>query len=116
MYDQLTDTERKWGMMCHLSAFAFFIFPFGHILGPLVIWLLKKDEIGFVDEQGKEALNFQISITIYSIISALLIIVLIGIALLAALVILDGVLIIIAGIKASEGVSYRYPFSMRVLK
>lgn len=116
MFNAINKEERNWGMMCHLSAFAFFIVPFGHILGPLVIWLLKKDEIPFVDDQGKEALNFQISITIYAIISGILVIVLVGIALLGMLVILDGILIVIAGIKANEGIPYRYPFSLRVLK
>jgi uncharacterized Tic20 family protein len=49
-----------WAMFCHIAAFAFFIFPFGNILGPLVIWLIKKETYPFVDEQGKESLNFQI--------------------------------------------------------
>ena len=115
MHVPLSKEEKTWGMICHLSAFAFFVFPFGHILGPLIVWLIKKDQYEFVNEQGKEALNFQISITIYAIIAGILVIVLIGIALLVVLVILDIVLVIMASIKANEGIGYRYPFSIRVI-
>jgi hypothetical protein len=116
MYEPLSNQERTWGMISHLSAFAFFIFPFGHIFGPLIVWLIKKDEFSFVNEQAKEALNFQISITIYSIISGILVIVLIGIVMLIVLVILDIVLVIMASIKANDGIGFRYPFSIRVIK
>ena len=60
--------ERMWGMLCHLSTFAGYLVPFGNISGPLIVWLVKKDEYAFVDDQGKESLNFQISITIYSLV------------------------------------------------
>ncbi len=108
--------ERIWGMVSHLSAFAFFVFPFGNILGPLVVWLLKKDEYPLVDDQGKESLNFQISMTIYGLVSTLLILVIIGIALLIAVFIATFVLTVIAGIKANDGIAYRYPFVIRVIK
>jgi uncharacterized Tic20 family protein len=116
MNELISKDERTWGMFAHLSAFAFFIFPFGNILGPLVVWLIKKDDYSFVDEQGKEAINFQISMTIYGIISTLLVVVLVGIALLIALFITTFVLTIIAGIKANEGLNYRYPLVIRVIK
>jgi len=65
--------EKTWGLFCHLAAFGFFVFPaFGNILGPLVIWLIKKDESPYVDQQGKESLNFQISFTIYAFIAGIL--------------------------------------------
>ena len=92
MFDSMSHEEKTWGMICHLSAFAFFI-PFGHILGPLIVWLIKKEEFPFVNEQGKEALNFQISITIYSIFAGILVIVLVGIVLLLVLIILDIVVV-----------------------
>ena len=77
---------RMWAMFCHISAFAVFVIPFvGHILGPLLIWILKKEEFPFVDDQGKEALNFQLSITIYGIISSILIFIVIGIPILIVL-------------------------------
>ena len=55
-------------MLCHLSSLAGSVIPFGNIVGPLVVWLIKKDEYAFVDDQGKESLNFQISITIYTVV------------------------------------------------
>ena len=112
----LSKEERTWGMLCHLSAFAFFFFPMGHIVGPLVVWLIKKDEMPFVNEQGKESLNFQISITIYSIVAAILIILLIGIPLLVAIGVFSFVMVIIASVKANEGISYLYPLNIRVIK
>jgi hypothetical protein len=57
--------ERNWAMTCHLASFAGYVLPLGNIIGPLVAWLMKRDEFPLVDDQGKEALNFQISMTIY---------------------------------------------------
>jgi uncharacterized protein len=108
--------QNMWAMFCHLSALAGFVIPFGHVLGPLVIWLMKKDEYPLVDDQGKEALNFQISMTIYLIVSAVLIIILIGILLLIGLAIFEIIVIIMAMVKANEGVAYRYPLTIRFIK
>jgi len=113
--NQQVRDERMWGMFCHLSALAGYIIPFGSIVGPLIIWSLKKDEFPFVDEQGKEALNFQISMFIYLVISAILIIVVIGILLLIALGIFQLIMIIIASVKANNGESFRYPLSIKFL-
>ena len=104
-------------MVCHLAGFAGLTgIPFGNILGPLVVWLIKKDQSWFVNEQGKEAMNFQISLTIYAIVAAILIFVLIGIPLLVVVGIVWLVLMIMAAIKANEGVSYRYPLTLRFIK
>ncbi|WP_028609534.1 DUF4870 domain-containing protein [Paenibacillus harenae] len=108
--------EKTYGMLCHLLAFSGFIIPFGNILGPLVIWLLKKDQSHYVDMHGKESLNFQISIAIYGIISALLMFVLIGFVTSIALFIFWIAYTIIASIRASEGSSYRYPLTIRFFK
>lgn len=117
-----------WAMGCHLAALALFVgIPFGNILGPLVIWLIKKDQYEIVDQQGKEALNFQISMTIYGIVgiaaavlstitlilapvAAVLMLLLIGLAL------LDLVLIIVATVKVSNGESYQYPLTIRFIQ
>ncbi len=107
--------ERTWAMLCHLSALAAFIFPLGNIIGPLVIWLIKKDESEFVDDQGKESLNFQISFTIYCIVGAFLILFIIGIFLLIALGVLFIVLVIIGTVKANSGEKFRYPLSIRFI-
>lgn len=108
--------ERTWGMLCHLSAFAGFIIPFGGIIAPLVIWLIKKDEMAFVNDQGKEVINFLITIFIASVVCLALILVLIGFVLMPILAIYAIVMIIIAALKANEGVYYRYPFTLRLIK
>ncbi len=107
---------RTWAMLCHIGAFAGYIIPFGHIIAPLVIWLIKKDESPFVDDQGKESLNFQISMSIYAIIALLLTLVVIGVALLIAVVIFDVVMVVIAAVRANNGERYRYPLCMRFIK
>jgi hypothetical protein len=106
---------RTWAMLCHIGTFAGYIIPFGHIIAPLVIWLIKKDESPFVDDQGKESLNFQISISIYAIIAALLTLVLIGVVLLIALLTFDMVMVIIAAVKSNSGEKYRYPLCLRFI-
>ena len=107
--------ERMWAMFCHLSGLAGFVFPFGNIIAPLVIWMIKKEEYPLVNDQGKEALNFQISMTIYIIASVILIFLVIGIPLLILLGLFSLIVIIIASIKANEGEKYRYPFTIRFL-
>ncbi len=106
-----------WGMLCHLTALSTYVgIPFGHIVGPLVIWLIKKDEFSFVDDQGKESLNFGISMSLYAIIAGILCFILIGFILLFALVAAHIVLVIMATVKASHGERYRYPFTIRLIK
>jgi uncharacterized Tic20 family protein len=109
--------ERTWGLFCHLSAFALFIFPpFGNVLGPLIIWLIKKDESPYVDKQGKESLNFQISFSIYAFVSGILAIIVIGFFLLLALGVAWVVLIIVATLKASNREEFAYPLSIRFIR
>ena len=113
---KVTDKDEKmWAMMCHLSALAGFVIPFGNVIAPLVIWILKKEEFPHVDDQGKEALNFQISMTIYFIVAAFLILVAIGMVILPILGIFWLIMIIIASIKANDGEKYRYPFTIRLV-
>ena len=108
--------ERMWGMLCHLSTLSGYLIPFGNIIGPLVVWLIKKDEYAFVEDQGKEALNFQISVMIYSIVSGILVFLIIGLPLLIAVLIFDLVMTIVAAVKANEGEYYRYPLTIRFIK
>lgn len=104
-------------MLCHLTALSVFIgLPFGNLIGPLVVWLIKKNDYPLVDEQGKESLNFQLSMTIYSIIAGLLYFIFIGFLLLAVLVIVDLILVIKASVRTSNGREYRYPYTIRFLK
>lgn len=115
--EQTDKDSRLYGMLCHLLALAGFIgIPFGNILGPLIIWLMKKDQYPFVDDQGKESLNFQISLTIYGIVSGILTMVVIGFLLLAGVYVFGLVMVIIAAIQANQGVAYRYPLTIRFIK
>jgi len=103
-------------VLCHASALlgVFFHFP-GHILGPLIVWLVKRGESPEIDAHGKESLNFQISMLIYDVIAGILCFIVIGFLILIILWVLNAVLVIIASIKASEGKFYRYPFTIRFL-
>ncbi|MEI6194367.1 MAG: DUF4870 domain-containing protein [Verrucomicrobiota bacterium] len=110
-------------MLCHLSALAGLVFPFGHLLGPLIVWQIKKNEFPSVDVHGKAALNFQITVTIAVFVGAFAsaILAFIGIGfLLFPLVMLLGlaglILAIIAGIKANNGEDYQYPYSFELVK
>ena len=107
--------ERNWAMFAHLATFSGHVIPFGHIAGPLLIWCLKKDEMPFVNNQGKEALNFQITVTLYFIIAALLCLIAIGIVLLPVIWLFDVIVTIVAAVKANEGVAFRYPLSFRFI-
>ena len=113
--EDLAPTDRTNGMLCHLLALAGYIIPFGHIIGPLIIWQMKKNESDYVDYHGRESLNFQISLTIYAMVSAVLILLVVGIFLLMAVGIGGLILTIIGAIKANEGERYRYPFCIRLL-
>jgi hypothetical protein len=107
--------ERTFSMLCHLSALSGLIIPFGHIIVPLVIWLLKKDEFPEVYRQGKAALNFQLSLTIYSIIAGILVIILVGFVLLGAIFLFGLIMTIVASVKSSNGERFEYPLSINLI-
>jgi uncharacterized protein len=114
----LSQEERQWAMFAHLSALAGLLVGGFTFVGPLVIWLIKKDESKFVDAHGKESLNFQLNILIYYLISIAVTVVTCGIAipLPLALMVYAIVMPIIAGIKANEGKMYEYPLTFRIIK
>ena len=109
--------ERNWAMFCHLAALAGYVGvpAFGIVLGPLVVWLIKRNDLPLVDQEGKKALNFQITMLIGYAIAAVLIFAVVGVFLLAALAIANLVFIILASIKTSQGETYEYPYSIRFL-
>lgn len=116
-YEEELDSDSKtWGMLCHVVTFAGYLFPFGNIIAPFIVWQLKKDQSEFVDYHGKESVNFQITVTIAMIAAIPLILVVIGIFMLIAIPILEIVLVIIAAVKASNGEYYRYPLTLRLIK
>lgn len=114
--DGMTNEVKNWGMLCHLIALLAMPLGFGHILGPLIVWLMKRETHPFIDDQGKESLNFQISMSIYTLVAALTLCIVIGVVLLPAIVVLNVVFVIIASIKASSGEAYRYPLTIRLVK
>ena len=111
-----TENERTWGMLAHLSALVGLVIPLiGNVLGPLLVSIARSDQSAFVAAHAKEALNFNISVTLAAVLCALLMLVFIGILLGSALFIAWLVMTLIAAIKASEGAAYRYPFSLRLV-
>ena len=122
----ITQNDKNYSSLTHLSGFAGWLFPFGNIIAPLVLWMAKKNESIYIDEHGKAAVNFQISIIFYCFLLALLIIPItiftLGLGLIAILigfipaVILKIALIISASIKASNGNYYNYPFTIEFIK
>ena len=114
---QASKEEQNWAMIAHLSALSGFIIPFGNVIGPLVVWLMKKDTMPLVDQHGKEALNFQITVSIAVLVCLPLMLILIGIPLLFIVGIGALVLTIMAGINVANGqLDYKYPFALRLLK
>lgn len=117
-----TSDERTWAMIGHLSAFSAFVTGIGCVAGPLIVWLVKRDTLPFAADQAKEALNFNITaliacaalwiITIGTFFIGALLTVPAGLLLCVAWVVFT----IIAAIKANEGVAYRYPFTLRLVK
>jgi len=113
-----TADEKLWGLFLHLGgalgSFTNYIgIPGGNLLVPLVIWLIKKDESAFLNDQGKEVLNFQLCIFIVSLL-CIVTCILIPVAYVLSVVAL--ILGIVGSIKANEGVAYRYPFNFRLIK
>ena len=107
---------RTWEMLAHLSALAGFIIPFGNLLGPFIIWQIKKNEFPSVEAHAKSALNFHLSCLIYAIVAAVLMIVVIGFFLLIAVGIFNLVCVILATIKVNNGEAWKYPLSLTLLK
>ena len=107
-------------MICHLAGLGWLIWwivpLIGGVIGTVVVWQVKKDSDSFIDEQGKEACNFQISMLIYGMIAGLLCFACVGSVLLPAVMVVDIVFVIVAAIKANNGYHYRYPLTIRFIK
>ena len=108
--------QRNWAMLTHLSALTgIFTGGLGFILGPLIMWLIKKDQMPLVNEAGKEAVNFQITMLIALLISFVLMLIVIGIFLAFLVSVFDVVMVIIAAAQTSNGTRYRYPLTIRFI-
>lgn len=121
-FDQMqpapSKSERQWAMGCHLAALCGILVPVAaaNLLGPLIIWLIKRVDGAFIDEQGKEALNFQISLFLYELLGWMLLLVGIGILIVIAVRVVGFILVIVAAVKVGDGVPYRYPACIRFIK
>jgi uncharacterized protein len=107
---------RNTAVAAHLSTFAGLVVPFGSVIGPLAVWLTRRDRDPFIDDAGREALNFGISIAIYGVVALVGALMLVGIPVLIAGVIAWVVLASLAAAKASQGQSYRYPLTLRLVR
>ena len=106
---EVSSDQRTLAMLAHLLGI------FTGVIGALVIWLMKKDEGGFVENQAKEALNFQITLLIASVIGMVLTLVLIGFLVLLAVAVASIVFSIMGAMKAYSGERYRYPVALRLV-
>lgn len=108
--------DRRWAMFSHLSALILFLgVPFGNILGPWIIWLIKKNEMFLVDQEGRKALNFQLSMTLYALIIFMLFFVFFGFVLFAfALILMELIITIMAAVKTYRGKDFQYPLSIKI--
>jgi len=114
---QTTPEVRRWAMLCHLLALSGLLANgIGFLLGPLVMWLVKREEHPFIDDQGKEAVNFQLTMFLALLVSLPLCLILIGFLMMIAVGILMTVFPIVGAIQASEGRAYRYPLSIRFIQ
>ena len=111
-----TQDEKTLALLSHIGTLAGGVVPFGNVILPLVLWLTQKDKSDYVAYHSKESLNFQITMTVIYIASAILIFVVVGIPLLIAVAIFGIVVTVIATIKASNGESYEYPINFRFIK
>src|SRR2546423_15295170 len=108
---------RTWSAFIHASALLGVLLHFpGHLLPPLILWLIKRDEAPELDAHGKEAVNFQISMLIYNAVAAVFCLVLVGFVFIAVLWVLKTIFVIIAAIQASDGKFYRYPMTIRFIQ
>ena len=110
-----TKEERTWAAVAHLAAFAGHIFPFAHIFVPLAVWFWRRDTSVFVDDQGKESVNAQITVTIYAAVCVPFCFILIGFVMLGVLYLAAVILTILAAMAAYEGRVYRYPLILRLV-
>lgn len=118
---EMNEDARRWAMIVHLSALVGLLANgIGFLLAPLIVWAIKRDDHPFVDEQGKEAINFQLSVIITGLVGVLLVLTIIGIVIAIPLLILVAVVAvvfpIVAAVRVNEGEHYRYPFSWRFIK
>jgi uncharacterized protein len=113
--NEITSDERTWGKLAHLSALGGLIVPFGNVIGPLIVWVARRDQSPFVAAQAREALNFNITVTIAAVVCYGLTWLNIGIPLFVALTLYWLAATIVAAINASDGIRYRHHVALRLI-
>ncbi|WP_462180971.1 DUF4870 domain-containing protein [Pseudoalteromonas gelatinilytica] len=108
--------QRTWAMFCHLSALAGLLFPFGSVIGPLIVWLVKKEEMPLVAEHGRKSLNFQLTMMIAYIVCFMLMFVVVGVILLPLVALFSLIMVVISAIKANDGKEVKYPMAIEFIK
>lgn len=108
--------QRTWAMFCHLSALAGLLFPFGSVIGPLIVWLVKKEEMPLVAEHGRKSLNFQLTMMIAYIVCFMLMFVVVGVILLPLVALFSLIMVVVSAIKANDGKEVNYPMSIEFIK
>lgn len=112
---EATPEERNFAVLSHLCGFSGLLIPFANLIAPAVLWYVKRDESDFIGDHAREALNFQISMSVWGIVAGLLTYVLIGFLLLPVVAVVWAVCMVIAALAASRGEEYRYPFTLRLV-
>lgn len=110
------EEDWQWAMFTHLAGFVGYVVPFGSLIGPIVVWSMKKDSMPLVDTHGKRAINFHLTLAILLLISIPLIFVVIGIFMLFAVLAIQFIFTLLATIAVSQRKDYTYPFSFKFLK
>ena len=108
--------QRTWAMFCHLSALAGLLFPFGSVIGPLIVWLVKKEEMPLVAEHGRKSLNFQLTMMIAYIVCFMLMFVVVGVILLPLVALFSLIMVVVSAIKANDGKEVKYPMAIEFIK
>lgn len=111
------DNQRPWAIFCHLGALVMLLgVPLGNIWVPLILWLIKRRDMPAVERAGKQSVNFQLSMTLYTLIAFILCFVFVGFLLIFPIILLNVILVIYASIKESNGEEFTYPLTIRFIK
>ncbi len=113
--ESVSDEEQTWGVLLHASAFSGLVVPFGNVLGPLLVWLIKRDESTFIEESGKDALNFQLTWTMLMLGALLSLLVGVGFLLVPLVGVAWLVIVVLATVRASEREVYEYPLTLDLI-
>ena len=111
-HPDVSEEERTWGVLAHAGGFAGLAVPFGNVVAPLVVWLAKRDESRFVDENGVRALNFQLTWSIILFATVLSVLIAVGVVLFPLAMLAWLILTVLGTVKASEGEVYDYPLTI----